>query len=86
MSLKIMKTAAFACLILALAAAGTAGDKPLLLRNGNILTVSGEPIMGGSILIRNGKIAAVRSVIAASSFAGSIMNVSRSESTKTGKA
>ncbi len=46
-------------LVLAFAAAGTAADKPLLLKGGNILTISGEPIMGGSILIQGGKIAAV---------------------------
>jgi imidazolonepropionase-like amidohydrolase len=36
-----------------------AADKPLLLKNGNIITVSGATVAGGDILIRNGKIAGV---------------------------
>jgi imidazolonepropionase-like amidohydrolase len=44
---------------LLLAGFGAAADKPLLLKNGNILTISGETIQGGDILIRDGKIAAV---------------------------
>ncbi len=34
-------------------------DKPLLLKNGNIITVSGENVAGGDILIRDGKIARI---------------------------
>ncbi len=39
--------------------APAAAEKPLLLRNGNIITVSGETLAGGDVLIRDGKIAAV---------------------------
>jgi len=42
-----------------MAATSAAADKPLLLRNGNIITVSGETLAGGDVLIRDGKIAAV---------------------------
>ena len=50
------------CLLLAgagPAAPAATADKPLLLKNGNIITVSGETITGGDILVRDGKIAAV---------------------------
>jgi imidazolonepropionase-like amidohydrolase len=40
-------------------AASAAAEKPLLLKNGNIITVSGENIPAGDILIRDGKIAGV---------------------------
>jgi imidazolonepropionase-like amidohydrolase len=43
----------------AMAATAAAADKPLLLRNGNIITVSGETLAGGDVLVRDGKIAAV---------------------------
>jgi len=38
---------------------GLAADKPLLLKNGNIITVSGGTIEGGDILIQAGKIVRV---------------------------
>lgn len=57
-------------IILGLLAAGPASaaapaDKPLLLKNGTIITVSGETIAGGDILVRNGKIAGVGKGLAA---------------------
>ncbi len=57
-------------IILGLLVAGTAAaaapaDKPLLLKNGNVITVSGATITGGDILVRNGKIAAVGKGLAA---------------------
>lgn len=45
--------------VIAGAVSSGAADKPLLLKNGNILTISGGTIQGGDILIREGKIAAV---------------------------
>ncbi len=58
-----MKTRSTIAMIGLLAAGMTvtsaAADKPLLLRNGNIITVSGETLAGGDVLIRDGKIAAV---------------------------
>jgi imidazolonepropionase-like amidohydrolase len=56
------------CLLLAgagPAATAAAADKPLLLKNGNIITVSGDTITGGDILVRNGKIAGVGKGLAA---------------------
>ena len=44
---------------LLLAGSGIAAEKPLLLKNGNILTISGETIPGGDILVQGGRIAAV---------------------------
>jgi imidazolonepropionase-like amidohydrolase len=38
---------------------GLAADKPLLLKNGNIITVSGETIEGGDVLVQAGKIVRV---------------------------
>ena len=38
---------------------GLAADKPLLLKNGNIITVSGETVEGGDILVQAGKIVRV---------------------------
>lgn len=52
-------------LIAGAAVAAAPADKPLLLKNGNIITVSGETIKGGDILVRNGKIAAVGKGLAA---------------------
>jgi imidazolonepropionase-like amidohydrolase len=46
-------------------ATAAAADKPLLLRNGNIITVSGETVTGGDILIRDGKIVGVGKGLAA---------------------
>lgn len=51
---------------------GAAAEKPLLLKNGNLLTISGETIMGGDILVRDGKIAAVGKNLAAPAEAGTI--------------
>ena len=45
--------------VIAGAVSADAADRPLLLKNGNILTISGGTIQGGDILIRDGKIAAV---------------------------
>jgi imidazolonepropionase-like amidohydrolase len=42
-------------------------EKPLLLKNGNIITVSGDNIAGGDILIQGGKIAKVGKNLAAPS-------------------
>ena len=52
-------------LLAAPALPAAAADKPLLLKNGNILPVSGDTIMGGDILIQAGKIAAVGKNLAA---------------------
>ncbi len=38
---------------------GLAADKPLLLKNGNIITVSGGTIEGGDVLVQAGKIVRV---------------------------
>lgn len=38
---------------------GLAADKPLLLKNGNIITVSGGTIEGGDVLVQAGKIVQV---------------------------
>jgi imidazolonepropionase-like amidohydrolase len=51
--------AIFVLLVAGLAAAAPAAEKPLLLRNGTIITVSGETIPGGDVLVRNGKIAEI---------------------------
>ncbi len=52
-------------LLAAPAGPAAAADKPLLLKNGNILPVSGDTILGGDVLIQAGKIAAVGKNLAA---------------------
>jgi imidazolonepropionase-like amidohydrolase len=54
-----MKTAIALFWVMGLLLAGLAADKPLLLKNGNIITVSGETIEGGDILVQAGKIVRV---------------------------
>jgi imidazolonepropionase-like amidohydrolase len=54
-----MKTRTWIAIIGLLAAvttAAAAADQPLLLKNGTIITVSGDNVPGGDILIRDGKI------------------------------
>lgn len=62
---KIAKTAWLGLAVLAFVAAGAAADQPLLLKGGNVITVSGEILRGGSILIQGGKIAAVGMAVTA---------------------
>jgi imidazolonepropionase-like amidohydrolase len=54
-----MKTAIALLWVMGLLLTGLAADKPLLLKNGNIITVSGETIEGGDILVQAGKIVRV---------------------------
>ncbi|TRZ84865.1 amidohydrolase [bacterium] len=54
-----MKTAIALFWVMGLLLTGLAADKPLLLKNGNIITVSGETIEGGDILVQAGKIVRV---------------------------
>jgi imidazolonepropionase-like amidohydrolase len=58
MSMKTISRIAVAGLLVA-GPASAAADRPLLLKNGNIVTVAGADIPGGDILVRDGKIAAV---------------------------
>ncbi len=53
---KYLNTAIALFWALGLLQTGFAADKPLLLKNGNIITVSGETIVGGDVLIEAGKI------------------------------
>jgi len=50
---------------LATCLAAQSAEKALLLKNGNILTISGETLLGGDILIQGGKIAALRKGLSA---------------------
>jgi len=56
---RYMKTAIALLWVMGLLLTGLAADKPLLLKNGNIITVSGETIEGGDILVQAGKIVRV---------------------------
>ncbi len=67
-----IKAIAAAFLIFGPAGLMPAAEKPLLLRNGQIITVSGETIPGGDILIQGTKIAKVGKGIAAPPDAGVI--------------
>jgi len=64
MSMKTISRIAVAGLLVA-GPASAAADRPLLLKNGNIVTVAGADIPGGDILVRDGKIAAVGKGLAA---------------------